>query len=330
MNTEFFSDTNTITTEKSVFQKSQYNLPIYRPVKRQLIPVIKLSEPKTFRPWERVDCFGVVIKAQHLLSADGKRTNGVFDNIQSAGGIHSYIGYEGIVILSSIMPDKAIYGFSANAYVAMIDTLRPDFYLTPDGETYLDEFEISALEIDRIVRDTESLMESCPYSHPIGLVKGCTLQQIDNHTMQLLERGLSRFVFHAGEYLCRGTSCATEKGITFASSIRKRVPWLGIYGIGAMKSLRSFSFADCFITQSHFVNPYYGRFRDSERMNNDSQEISRNDIMNELIHISHDISAIELQSTLSRWFSPDVSEQRVEQRRLFIDPMNGAILREGM
>lgn len=299
-------------------------------MKRQLIPVIKLSEPKTFRPWETVECFGVVIKAQHLLSEDGKRTNKVFDKIQSAGGIHSYLGYDGVVILSSIMPDKTIFGFSPQAYVAMIDALRPDFYLTPDGETYLDEYEISSLEIDRIVQDTEFLIESCPYSHPIGLVKGCTLQQIDKHAAQLLELGLSRFVFHAGEYLCRGTSCATEKGIAFASAIRKRVPWLGIYGIGAMKSLRSFSFADGYITQSHFVNPFYGRFRDSERMNNNGQEISRDDIMNELLHIYHDISAIELQSTLSRWFSSDVSEQLVEPRRIIIDPMNGEILREGL
>lgn len=300
-------------------------------MKRQLIPVIKLSEPKTFRPWEKVDCFGVVIKTQHLLSVDGKRTNKIFDKIQSAGGIHSYIGYEGIVILSSIMPDKTIYGFSVNAYAAMIDALRPDFYLTPDGETYLDEPEISALEIDRIVKDTEFLIEACPYSHPIGLVKGCTLPQIENHTAKLLERGLSRFVFHAGEYLCRGTSCTTEKGIAFASAIRKRVPWLGIYGIGAMKSLRSYSFADGYITQSHFVNPFYGRFRNAERMNNQGQEISREDIMNELLHINHDISAIELQSTLSRWFSPEVSGQPVEQRRLFIDhPTNGEVLRGGM
>jgi hypothetical protein len=52
--------------------------------------------------------------------------------------------------------------------------------------------------------------------------------------------------------------------------------------------------------------------------------------MNELSHIKQDLAAIELQSTLSRWLLPDVSEQRVEQGRLCIDPMNGEILREGM
>ncbi|OPY37889.1 MAG: hypothetical protein A4E35_00944 [Methanoregula sp. PtaU1.Bin051] len=277
-----------------------------------------------------MDCFGVVIKAQQILSTDGKRTNKIYDKIKAAGGIHPFLGYEGIIILSSIMPDKAIYGFSAEAYAEMIDAIRPDFYLTPDGETYLGEIEISALEISRVVSDSKYLIASCLHSHPIGLIKGCNLQQIDNHTVQLLELGLSRFVFHAGEYLCRGTLCATDMGIAFASAIRKRVPWLGIYGIGAMKSLRSYSFADGYITQSHFVNPFYGRFRDPERMNNSSQEISRDDIMNELSHINQDISAIELQSTLSRWLLSDVSEQHVEPRRVFIDPTNSVTSREGM
>ncbi len=284
-------------------------IPILQPAKRQLIPVIKMSEPKTFRPWEKVDCFAVVIKAEHLLSADGKRTNKFFDKIQSAGGIHSYLEYNGIVILSSIMPDKTIYGFSAEAYAKMIDILKPDFYLTPDGETYLGETEVSSLEINRIVDDTEVLIGSCPNSHPIGLVKGCNIWQIDNHTEQLLELGLSRFVFHAGDYLCRGTSIVTNKAIAFASAIRERVPWLGIYGIGAMKSLKNFSFADGYITQSHFVNPFYGRFRDPERIKEDSEKISRDDIMNELHHIHQDIAAIELQSTLTRWFLPEAKRE---------------------
>jgi hypothetical protein len=119
-------------------------------------------------------------------------------------------------------------------------------------------------------------------------------------------------------------------GVAFASAIRKRVPWLGIYGIGAMKSLRSYSFADGYITQSHFVNPFYGRFRDPDRKNNGNQEISWDDIMNELVLINQNILAIELQSTLSRWFLPNTSGQHVESRRAISDPINGAILREEM
>lgn len=316
IHTEFFSNTDTIPKEKSDYNQGKYKHLNYQPAKRHLIPIIKLSEPKTFRPWEKVQCDGVVIKTQHLLSTDGKRTNKIFDQIQSAGGIHSYLGYEGVIILSSIMPDKTIYGFSADSYAEMIDILRPDCYLTPDGETYLGEIEISTLEINRITKDTDSLIKECPYSHPIGLIKGCNLQQINTHTEQLSQRGISRFVFHAGDFLCRGTSCATDTAIQFSFTVRKRVPWLGIYGVGAMKSLRSFSFADGYITQSHFVNPFYGRFRNSERMNNSGQDVSREDIINELFHISQDISAIELQSTLSRWLLPSIFEQHDEHKRL--------------
>jgi len=278
-----------------------------------------------------VDCFGVVIKTQHLLSTDGKRTNRIFDQIQSAGGIHPFLGYEGIVILSSIMPDKAIFGFSVDSYAEMIDIIRPDFYLTPDGETYLGEIEISALEINRITKDTDLLIKECSYSHPIGLIKGCNYQQINSHTEQLLERGISRFAFHAGDYLSRGTSCSTDTAIQFSYAIRKRVPWLGIYGIGAMKSLRNFSFADGYITQSHFVNPFYGRFRNSDRMNDSVQKISRDDIMNELFHISRDISAIELQSTLSRWLLPNEFEQPNKLKRLSgCDLIEGEMLKGGI
>jgi hypothetical protein len=228
------------------------------------------------------------------------------------------------------MPDKMIFGFSAGAYAEMIDALGPDIYFTPDGETYLGEGELAALEINRIVEDTDFLMKSCPNSRPIGLVKGCNVQQIDNHTVQLLDRGLSRFVFHTSDFLCRGTSCVTNKAIAFAYTIRKRVPWLGIYGIGAMKSLKNFSFADGYITQSHFVNPFYGRFRNLERINENDEKISREVIMNELHHIHQDISAIELQSTLSRWLLHEVSGPSIEQRRLFTNLHSGEILREGM
>lgn len=228
------------------------------------------------------------------------------------------------------MPDKALYGFSAEAYARMINSFGPDFYLTPDGETYLGEIEISGLEIQRMLMETEFLIAACPNSQPIGLVKGCTIQQIETHTNHLLNLGLTRFVFHAGEYLCRGTSCVTGTAVSFATAIRKRVPWLGVYGVGAMKSLRSFSFADGYITQSHFVNPFYGRFRDPERRAKNCKEVLRDDIMNELSHIRKDILSIDLQSTLTRWYLPNISEQRAAYEQQPIEPIKAAMLREGM
>ena len=97
-----------------------------------------------------------------------------------------------------------------------------------------------------------------------------------------------------------------------------------------MKSLRSFSFADGYITQSHFVNPFYGRFKDPERQAKNSRDVSRDDIMNELVHIHKDILSIEMQATLARWYTPDLSEPHVEYQHLPTDPLRAALSRGGM
>jgi hypothetical protein len=228
------------------------------------------------------------------------------------------------------MPDKTIFGFSVEAYAEMIDVLNPDYYLTPDGETYLGECDLSSHEIRRVVSDTLYLAVSCPDSEPIGLVKGCTLQQVEGHTIHLLNLGLSRFVFHAGDYLCRGPSCVTYQAIAFAQAIRKHVPWLAIQGIGALKSLRNFGFADGFITQSHFVNAFYGRFSKKDRRAYDDDKVSREDIMNNLRHIKQNISAIESQSTLFRWLFPDRSEPSYEQESTLVKSMNSMRFKGGI
>jgi len=259
----------------------------------------------THSPWKEVDCIGVTIKAQDLLTSSGRKTNKYFEAIKKAGGIHEYYGCDADVILSSIMPDRMIFGFSAEAYVDMIDIVQPDYYYTPDGETYLTEEWVSRLEINRIFSDTQLLLRSFPYIKPIGLVKGCNLRQIDDHTNRLLQSGISHFVFHAGDYLCRGSSTAIEQAIAFAGSIRQKVPWLVINGLGAMSSLKNFCFADGFVTQSHFVNAFYGQFCDESRTDEGKRSVSRNDIMNNLRNIQRNISAIQQQKTLSEWVISD-------------------------
>lgn len=276
----------------------------------------------TYAPWKETNCSGVMIKAQDFLSPSGHKTNKYFNSIKKAGGIHEYLGCEVEVALSSIMPDKMIYGFSVEAYANMIDIFQPDYYYTPDGETYLTKEWISRLEIDRVFSDSQLLFRTFPNIKPIGLVKGCNLRQIDDHTNRLLRSGVSRFVFHAGDYLCRGSSSAIEQAIIFAGSIRQKVPWLVINGAGAMSTLKNFSFADGFVTQSHFVDAFYGRFCDAPRTDDDKRAISRIDIMNNLRNIQRNISAIQLQKRLSDWIISDGAES-YEPQNSVLSNLNG-------
>jgi hypothetical protein len=276
----------------------------------------------THAPWREIDCSGVVIKAQDLLSPSGKKTNHYYDSIKKAGGICEYLGCEAEVILSSIMPDKMIYGFSIDAYADMIDSLQPDYYYTPDGETYLREEVVSRLEIKRVFFDTQILLRSFPHIKPIGLVKGCNLQQINDHTNQLLREGISQFVFHAGDYLCQGSSSVVKLAIGFACSIRKNVPWLVINGIGAMSMLNNFCFADGFVTQSHFVDAFYGQSCDASRPKNVIRSISRIDIMNNLRKIQRNVSSVQLQRPLSEWVHIEETDS-CEQQYSVLSNSNG-------
>jgi hypothetical protein len=198
-----------------------------------------------------------------------------------------------------------IYGFSVQAYADMINTLQPDFYYTPDGETYLGEEWLSKMEINRVSADTRYLIRFCPNIRPIGLVKGCDIYQIEQHTTLLQNSGISRFVFHTGDYICRGSSAAIEQAIFFASSIRKRASYLFVNGLGSMSSLKNFNFADGIVTQNHFVEAFYGHFCDSKRNNGEKRRISRNDIMNNLRNIERNVAAIRSQKSLSQWILSD-------------------------
>lgn len=274
-------------------QESPFLRSVISPVKT-LYPIIKLDEPATYSPWREVDCQGVVIKVQQLLSKNGKRTNKIFDQISKSGGIHNFINYPGTVILSSIMPDYTLSNFSPDDYAEMIETLNPNYYITPDGETYLGEYARSSREIDRMILESERLIRQCPEYSPIGLIKGCTCQQNKDHTNALLNLGVSQFTFHASDYLRRGPSWVTDRAIHFAQIIRQKAPAFLVYGVGSMSSLQLFNFADGYITQSHFVNAYYGRTICNEIIDpTTNQKITKKNIMDILRRIKKDVDKVK-------------------------------------
>ncbi len=226
---------------------------------KTLFPVVKLTDLKTYPPWEGCHFPGLVVKLEHLISEDGKRTSTLYDRILKMGGLHNFLKYPGIIILSSIMPDRAIAGLSLQQHAEIINSLGPDYHITPDGETYLNERHLSAYEIDRMLGWTEYLLDNCSKSKPIGLIKGSCVNQIEDHADKLSDLGLEMFVFHAGDFLFRSNKSSIQYARTFYSSIRKAVPWLMVYGVGSDKNIRMFSGANCFVVQSHFINAFHGQ-----------------------------------------------------------------------
>jgi hypothetical protein len=223
-----------------------------------LIPVVKLGEERTYSPWEFVPCPKVVVKVQDLVSNDGKTNSSCCDRVASAGGLHEFLSCPGEIILSSIMPDETILGFTWQRYLRLIEELEPDYYLTPDGETYLGEPHLSGYEISRMLKETKFLIDAGLNSEPIGLVKGSNVAQVRRHAEALMELGIHRLAFHASGFLDHGTTYSIAQAGVFSAEIRKVAPWLMIYGCGSKEYFRRYRFADSFVTHRHFLDAFNG------------------------------------------------------------------------
>jgi hypothetical protein len=269
---------------------------------KHLIPAIKLTEPSTYRPWEHVLTPYVVVRLSEFLRGDGSNFNSRFEEVRTAGGLHTFLGYSGKILLSSIMPDKMIFGFTPQMYVECIKALHPDFYMTPDGETYEDEVELSKKEIKRICEDTLHIVKECPESIPFGLVKGSTLSQIEIHTKFMRSFGIKFFVFHTGDFLRFGKLHLLTRSMEYAKRIRKLAPYLAIYGIGSKENMRKFFFANGFITQSHYTKAFYGKIMKYGKWTSYKGQITRDTIMNNLRELNLSLESLKKEyGGLIKW-----------------------------
>jgi hypothetical protein len=173
-----------------------------------------------------------------------------------------------------------VLGLTTELYVEIIEQLKPDYFMTPDGETYLGERYLSGYEINRVMKETKSMLTDVHNCAPIGLVKGSNAAQFCNHAKELVSVGVPLNVFHAGDFVNRESKNTIRVAIEIARAIRPLVPRLWIYGVGAERYFRLFQFADGFITQSHYINAFAGKdlgIGESSRLTSPSRElISRN------------------------------------------------------
>lgn len=220
------------------------------------IPIIKIDDDNTCRPWQYIPCSSIVVKLFDLMSGM-KSFSQVYNKIRDAGGIHEYLNCNCDVILSFIMPDEFIRKCNIEVYIRTISDLKPDFFTTPDGETYEHEDKLALKEIERTLDYTRELIDKC-HSIPIGLIKGSNLSQISYHVDRMREMNIDSMVFHTGDFLYKASDYDRAKARHYASSIRSKCNNLSLYGIGPGDFTR-FGFADNFMSQSYYVSAFNGK-----------------------------------------------------------------------
>lgn len=263
-----------------------------------LIPVIKLSDNSTFRVIREASNDFLVVRFQDFVSHNTFEFNKIFYDIVAAGGLHNYLGFNGKILLSLIMKDEIIANVGPKKYSLAINSLKPDMYTTVDGETYEKENKLSIKEIKRMLIQTRELLRLCPYSTPVGLVKGCNESQIMFHVKMLKWFQIKKFIFHIGDFSRNGDNNMINKARNLSYKIRQQVDYLMLYGMGSQKRLLDFSFADAYITFKHFVAATKGLKLNGFKWIRNPGGFDKNIITENFIQMKKNMKSIEEQKTL--------------------------------
>jgi len=193
--------------------------------------------------------------------------NKTFHDIKEAGGLHEFLGFDGTIVLSNIMRDELLAKMNPQTYAKVINTLLPDYFTTIDGETYEGENDTSWREIERMLKESRTLMRKCPEAIPIGLVKGCTEEQIEFHAETFRNMGTDSLMFHTGDFFRNGSDIEMiNRARFYASRIKPYTDNLILYGIGSPRRILEFSFADVYVTFNHFITAKMGMRYEGRKM----------------------------------------------------------------
>jgi len=225
----------------------------------ELAPITEINKKRMIGVAKSIPTKFVVVRLLDLISPITLEPKKVFYDIQRAGGIHNYLNYPGIIILTLIVRDDMISKLTPPDYAFIIDNIKPNFYTTPDCETYEGEETTSIEEIKKSLFFTSELMKLCKFSSPIGHVKGCNEWMVEEHLKILKMLGIKDFIFHTGDFFRSGNSNMINKARNLAFKIRPHARYLFLYGMGSQSHLLSFSFADAYITNTHLVTALHGK-----------------------------------------------------------------------
>jgi hypothetical protein len=202
-----------------------------------LSPIIRLDTKESFSVIEAVPLDLVVVRLQDLISKSNFKFTELFNQIVACGGLHKFLSFDGKILLSLIMRDEIIANFGPVRYAEAINSLCPDLFTTVDGETYEGEVWLSAKELKRINSENQQLLALVSGSKPVGLVKGCTPSQIENHAKLLVAEGMGELIFHVGDFFRLRDLMMIKRARMYSLIIRKYAKSLILYGLGSPKRI---------------------------------------------------------------------------------------------
>ncbi|MBO3754162.1 MAG: hypothetical protein FGF53_04705 [Candidatus Brockarchaeota archaeon] len=194
----------------------------------KFIPEIDITDQRSWVWKDGFQVSAVFVPLWQLL------TNENILSQASNKGLHDYLGFDGKILLSTVMPDELIDKLGTEDYFRLIENLRPDATMIPDNYTYTDVplYQSWSQTIRLVSLANDFLKLDVPL---IGLVKGANLRQMDWAVRRQAEMGFASFVMPARELFEEEMLdyLLPQILLTLKTSYKKRSDFeLLLYGVG--------------------------------------------------------------------------------------------------
>jgi len=157
----------------------------------EFTPTISLTDRRSWF-WPDLQIPWIAVRLSELIKGKGTMRELV------SRGLHDFLGFEGKVLLSTVMEDELLDKLRPSDYLKMIEEIRPDATMTPDVYTYVDDpFSLSWAQTFKHIAYARAFADlGIPV---VGLVKGAIAKQVTYSTEKLCELGCQNFVIPSRE-----------------------------------------------------------------------------------------------------------------------------------
>jgi hypothetical protein len=217
----------------------------------KFVPIVNPKDPRTYAHCRIPGLFpSVIVQTGAFLTGKDK-----IDRL-SASALRETLGFNGRLILSSIMLDRVILKRKVEDYIEMVAALEPDAVITWDVPTYSDH--PYAATFNWMLRGLDAARKmALKLDIPlIGLVSGSDLEQV-----RISSRSLAKMGFSGQALACRELAIGRRfKTIaSYAEEVKRNAQSLLMIGCSSPSAFWRFPMADSFAGLAWFYDSVFGR-----------------------------------------------------------------------
>jgi len=190
----------------------------------RFVPVVRLIDERSWF-WDEIPPLPWIVVRLAELVKDKALMQSV-----SSRGLHDFLGFDGKILLSTVMEDELLDALTPDDYIGMINDIRPDATMTPDSYTYLDD--PLCLSWEQTMKQAASSRAFSELDIPVvGIIKGVIWKQIAWSAERAIELGCSSFAIPSRELAEQGLLDGKISAVTNALRKGKEDAQLLLYGL---------------------------------------------------------------------------------------------------